>query len=318
MQKQKNKRTGSIIITSLLVTAMLAGVSLLLYPTFANWWNQRTQTTVINEYEQIISKLSNEEHKKVLLEAEEYNREWSKKQSYNAVLTDDELAAYKKVFSFTDNDTMGYIEIPAINVRLAVYQGTDESVLRVGIGHLDWTALPVGGASTHCVLSGHRGLPSARLFTDLPKLVVGDTFTLTVLGELFTYEVDRIETVLPEDIEGLMPVDGRDYCTLMTCTPYGVNSHRILVRGHRIENISSANGRVQANAARVSQMLVALFIGVPVIVVLFFGALITSGVSTRKKRSNKNVKSIPNRDESPPEPQAPAEEPKPDGSDGAE
>ena len=271
---ERMKKIRGKIITGVLVGVMLIGFSLVLYPTAANWWNQKHQTTIIKNYDEIINKLTNEEYRKIIDGAEQYNLEWSKKNTFNTFLTEEEFAVYDKVFSGIDSDAMGYITVPAINVSLAVYQGTDDAVLRVGIGHIDWSALPVGGAGTHCVLSGHTGLPSARLFTDLPKLVVGDTFTLNILDKVYTYEVDQIRIVLPHETEDLLPVPGRDLCTLMTCTPYGVNSHRLLVRGHRIENVNALNGRVQANAMRISQLVVAVFIGFPIILLLFIGALI--------------------------------------------
>lgn len=271
---ERMKKNRGKIVTGILVAAMIIGFSLILYPTAANWWNQKRQTTVMRNYDEIINKLTNEEYRKIIDGAEQYNLEWSKKNTFNTFLTEEEFAVYDKVFSGIDSDAMGYITVPAINVSLAVYQGTDDAVLRVGIGHIDWSALPVGGAGTHCVLSGHTGLPSARLFTDLPKLVVGDTFTLNILDKVYTYEVDQIRIVLPHETEDLLPVPGRDLCTLMTCTPYGVNSHRLLVRGHRIENVNALNGRVQANAMRISQLVVAVFIGFPIILLLFIGALI--------------------------------------------
>lgn len=271
---ERTKKIRGKIVTGVLVALMLIGFSLVLYPTAANWWNQKRQTTVMRNYDEIINKLTNEEYRKIIDGAEQYNLEWSKKNTFNTFLTEEEFAVYDKVFSGIDSDAMGYITVPAINVSLAVYQGTDDAVLRVGIGHIDWSALPVGGAGTHCVLSGHTGLPSARLFTDLPKLVVGDTFTLNILDKVYTYEVDQIRIVLPHETDDLLPVPGRDLCTLMTCTPYGVNSHRLLVRGHRVENANALNGRVQANAMRISQLVVAVFIGFPIMLLIFIGALI--------------------------------------------
>ena len=271
---ERKKKSSSKVLSVALIAVMLAGFSLLLYPTVANWWNRRHQTTVTREYDEIVNKLTNEEYEKILDAAAQYNLEWSQKSERNAYLTDEEHALYKKIFAMTDSDAMGYIQIPSINIQLAIYPGTAESVLRVGVGHLDWTALPVGGPGTHCVLSGHRGLPSARLFTDLPNLVMGDTFTLHILDKIYTYEVDQILIVLPQETDALLPEDGRDFCTLLTCTPYGVNSHRLLVRGHRIENANASTGRVQANAARVSQLLVAVLLGAPILMLLFLGALV--------------------------------------------
>lgn len=162
---------------------------------------------------------------------------------------------------------MGYIEIPSIDVSLPIYHGTDEGVLAVGVGHLEWTSLPVGGESTHCVLSGHRGLPSARLFTDLDQLKEGDYFMLNILDETLTYEVDQIRIVEPEEVEELTIIEGRDLCTLVTCTPYGVNSHRLLVRGHRVDNLEEAvTVRVTADAVEVEPLIVASILLVPTLV----------------------------------------------------
>ena len=170
---------------------------------------------------------------------------------------------------------MGYIEIPTIGVTLPIYHGTDETVLQVAIGHLEWTSLPVGGESSHCVVSGHRGLPSAKLFTDLDKLVVGDVFIFRVLDEILTYEVDQILIVEPHETEALRIEKGKDLCTLITCTPYGVNSHRLLVRGHRIENQEEAVIiRVTADATQIEPVIVAPIVAIPMLLVLLIGLLI--------------------------------------------
>lgn len=315
MQKQKKKKIGNIIITVLLITAMLAGVSLLLYPTFANWWNQRVQSGVLNEYVERTANLSDDQFNEIFERAARYNEDWKKSFSGRMHLNDAEKLEYNSMLN-VGSDAMGYIEIPAIDVRLPIYYGTSEAVLARGVGHLEWSALPIGGEGTHSVLSGHRGLPSARLFTDLPKLIAGDYFIIYILNEVYTYEVDQILIVEPEKTDDLMPVAGQDYCTLVTCTPYGVNSHRILVRGHRTENSQIIkSGRIEANAVQISNMLVALFIGVPVLTALFFGTLITSGVSNRKKRRNKNGKDSASQPEPEPEP-APETQSLPGGEEG--
>lgn len=169
---------------------------------------------------------------------------------------------------------MGYIEIPTIDVSLAVYHGTGESVLQVAVGHIEGSSLPVGGEGTHCVLSGHRGLPSARLFTDLDKMTEGDVFLLHILDDTLAYEIDQILIVEPENTDALKSEEGKDYCTLVTCTPYGVNSHRMLVRGHRVENEKVANIRVTADATRIDAALVAPAIAIPILLILLLGMLI--------------------------------------------
>jgi sortase A len=170
---------------------------------------------------------------------------------------------------------MGYIEVPTIGVTLPIYHGTDEAVLQIAVGHLEWTSLPVGGESSHCVVSGHRGLPSAKLFTDLDKLVVGDLFMFRVLDEILTYEVDQILIVEPHETEALLIQQGKDLCTLITCTPYGVNSHRLLVRGHRVENQEEAQTiRVTADAMQIEPVIVAPIVAIPMLLVLLIGVLI--------------------------------------------
>ena len=170
---------------------------------------------------------------------------------------------------------MGYIEIPEIDVSLPIYHGTEDPVLQVAIGHLEWTSLPVGGESTHCVLSGHRGLPSAKLFTDLDRLVVGDRFRLGVLDQVLTYEVDQILIVEPQDTEALLIEEGKDLCTLVTCTPYSINTHRLLVRGHRVETEKDAkNVRVTSDAIQIEPYLVAPVVAAPILLVLLLGLLI--------------------------------------------
>lgn len=224
------------ISTIILVLLLLAGIAVLLYPTVSDLWNSHTQSRSIVEYNSVVADLSQED----------YEAEFAKADFYNEALNElafpmidyEEIDGYEDVLNVAGNGIMGYIEIPCINVTLPIYHGTDEAVLNVAVGHLEGTSLPVGGESTHCVLSGHRGLPSAKLFTNLDKLAEGDTFTITVLDRLLTYEVDQVLVVEPQNFEDLAVVEGEDYVTLMTCTPYGVNTHRLLVRGRRVENVS--------------------------------------------------------------------------------
>ena len=194
-------------------------------------------------------------------------------------LSDEEKEAYESQLDIDGSGVMGYIKIDKIGVRLPIYHGTQESVLQTSIGHLEGSSLPVGGESAHCMLSGHRGLPSARLFTDIDKLSVGDTWTLNILDQTLTYEVDQIRVVLPTDLKFLEMEDGKDYCTLVTCTPYGVNTHRLLVRGHRVPNVQG-NARVTADALQIEPAYVAPFIGIPIILILIVMLII----ATRKKK----------------------------------
>lgn len=216
----------------LLVAALLLGLSLLLYPSFSDWWNSFHQSRAIRSYTQAVAELDENRFTSLWEEAASYNRTILSRNN-RFVLTEEEQETYSRLLNTEGNGIMGYVEIPAIDVVLPIYHGTEESVLQVAVGHLDWTSLPVGGESTHCVLSGHRGLPSARLFTDLDKLEPGDSFSLHILGEELTYTVSETRVVEPHETEELMILEGEDLCTLVTCTPYGINSHRLLVRGVR-------------------------------------------------------------------------------------
>ena len=190
-------------------------------------------------------------------------------------LSDEQMREYESLLDLSGLGIMGYIEIPEIDCSLPVYHGTEESVLQIAVGHIEWTSLPVGGEGTHCVLSGHRGLPSAKLFTNLDKLEPGDVFLLRILDEVLTYEVDQILIVEPQDTSALQIVKGKDYCTLMTCTPYGVNTHRLLVRGHRIDNIEQAQSvRVTADAVQIEPTLVAPIVAIPILLLLLIALLL--------------------------------------------
>lgn len=254
MKKKKKKENFTNI---LLILILLAGLSLLLYPSVSDYWNSLHQSRAIASYAEKVAELDQEKYDEIWNAAREYNESLIKRT--NKYLQDEEQKeAYEKLLDVSGLGVMGYIEIPSINCSLPIYHGTEEAVLQFAIGHLEWSSLPVGGESSHCVLSGHRGLPSARLFTDLDKLEEGDTFLLRVLDETLTYEVDQILIVEPEETEGLEIVEGEDYCTLVTCTPYGINSHRLLVRGHRVETQAGAQSiRVTADAMQIDTKIVA-------------------------------------------------------------
>ena len=254
--------------TILLVFILLIGLSLLLYPSVSNYWNSFHQTRAIATYAENVAKLDNNQYDQLWEEARAYN-EALRFRSNPYFLSEEQKAQYESLLDVSGLGVMGYIEIPEIDVSLPIYHGTEESVLQVAVGHLDWTSLPVGGESTHCVLSGHRGLPSAKLFTNLDKLQTGDIFMLRILDDVLTYEVDQILIVEPQETGALRIEEGKDYCTLVTCTPYGINTHRLLVRGHRIENVKEANkARVAADAVQIEPLIVAPAIATPMLLLL--------------------------------------------------
>lgn len=275
---KKNK-----IVFILLIVVLLAGLSLLLYPFVSDYWNSLHQSRAIATYVDAVAKLDNDA----------YEEWWKEAQAYNAALIknqnrfqpgEDEKEAYEKLLDISGHGIIGYVEVPSISVTLPIYHGTDEEVLQVAIGHIEGSSLPVGGPSTHCVISGHRGLPSSRLFTDLDQLVEGDVFILRVLDEVLTHEVDQIRIVEPDDISLLGIEEGRDFCTLITCTPYGVNSHRLLVRGHRVENQKAVDTlRITADAMLIDPRLMAPIIAAPILPVLLLLALLQA---RRRKKTN--------------------------------
>ncbi len=254
--------------TIVLVILLLIGLSLLLYPTVSDYWNSFHQTRAIATYAENVAALDNASYDAIWDAARQYNRNLLNRGN-SFLLSEEQKAEYESLLDISGQGVMGYIEIPEIDVSLPIYHGTEDPVLQVAIGHLEWSSLPVGGESTHCVLSGHRGLPSAKLFTNLDKLREGDTFLLRVLDEILTYEVDQILIVEPQDTAALEIAEGEDYCTLVTCTPYGINTHRLLVRGHRIDNIEEVKTvRVTADAVQLEPMLVAPVVAIPMLLIL--------------------------------------------------
>ena len=266
----------------LLVIVLIAGLSLMLYPSFSNWWNSSRQTQVITRYAEAVASLDDEEYEPILESARKYNADLLTR--FNSYLLEGDLEQrYWQELNFSGDGIMGYVEIPGINVMLPIFHGTEETVLQRAIGHLEWSSLPTGGESTHCVISGHRGLPSAKLFTDLDQMVIGDYFLIHVLNETLTYEVDQIRIVLPNETEDLLIQEGEDLCTLFTCTPYGVNTHRLLVRGRRVDNLEETQVvRVTADAVIIEKLVVAPFVLAPILLVMFIILLIPS--PKKKKR----------------------------------
>lgn len=266
--------------TILLIVIFFIGLSLLLYPSFADYWNSLTQSRAIASYIEQVSSIDDDRYAELWNAAYEYNASLLER-SNSYLLSEQQREEYEALLDVSGLGIMGYIEIPSIDVELPIYHGTADSVLQIAAGHLEWTSLPVGGENSHCVLSGHRGLPSARLFTDLDRMSVGDTFMLHVLDETLTYQVDQIRIVLPEETEELLIQEGKDLCTLVTCTPYGVNSHRLLVRGHRVENAAEeVVVRVTADAVVIDKLIVAPFVLAPILLMLLIALLF----GTRKKK----------------------------------
>ncbi|NBK91625.1 class C sortase [bacterium 1XD21-13] len=281
------------LVEMILSLILIAGLCLLLYPTVSDWWNSMHQTRAIASYTEAVENTSEEDLQAMLNAAYAYNERLRSRAS-SFTLNEEEMAEYESLLDLGGSGVMGVIEIPVIKVNLPIYHGTEEEVLQVAVGHITGSSLPVGGTSTHSLLSGHRGLPSARLFTDLDKIVEGDIFTITVLNHKITYQVDQIRIVLPEEVDQLSIVEGEDYCTLITCTPYGVNTHRILIRGRRIENMEGEFA-VHREATRIPSYLVLLAVGLPVLVLIFAGTLIYYQLKRPKKSEKEILEDLKNR-----------------------
>ena len=281
-------------VTLLIIGMLIIGLCIMLYPTIANYWNSFHQTRAISTYMTDVSSMDQESYLKLIEDAQAYNRRLSES-GIRWVMTDEEKAEYEQTLTISDTGIMGYLTIEKIQLMLPIYHGQSEAVLQTSIGHLEGTSLPVGCKSFnrrtgklddpeecgHIVLSGHRGLPSAKLFSNLDKMVEGDTFTLTVLNETYTYEVDQIRIVLPEDLSQITLEKGKDYCTLVTCTPYGINTHRLLVRGHRILNVNG-DGNVVADALLIDKLYIVPFVGFPILVIILVIVILIT--ARRRKR----------------------------------
>lgn len=260
--------------TFILILVFLVGLSLLLYPSVSDYWNALHQSRAVASYAGAVANLDNDIYETLWANAQDYNKNLFRSH-HPLSLTEEEWPEYESQLNVSGNGIIGYIEIPKIKCSLPIYHGTDESVLQIAVGHIEGSSLPVGGENTHCVLSGHRGLPSARLFTDIDQLTEGDTFILRVLDEVLTYEVDQILTVEPDEVDALYIEEGKDYCTLVTCTPYGINTQRLLVRGHRTENAQETGEiRVTADAVPVDPVMVAPLVAVPILLLLFLMLLV--------------------------------------------
>ncbi len=274
--------------TVLLVMMFTVGLSLLLYPTIADAWNRYLGSRAGDAYVAAVSSLSDEDYNKILEDARIYNQELTQKPNpFNP--SEEEHENYMNQLKVKGTDVIGTIKIPVIRANFPIYHGTDEDTLQEAIGHLEGSSLPIGGPSTHTIISGHRGLPSAKLFTDLPELEIGDYFIFEVLDQTITYQVDQIKIVEPNDFTYLQIEEGKDLATLQTCTPYGINSHRLLVRGHRVDNLPDDFVNARSEAVLLNRNVVAIFIGIVIFVVLGMILLIKNVVKKRVGRKDKGV-----------------------------
>lgn len=276
------KKWMSRLMTLLIVVVFVAGLSFLLYPTASNLWNQAHQSRAIATYTEQVEKLDDSSNKEMLKVARKYNKELLKKADHWKLSKKDKKK-YESLLDVSGTGIMGYIEIPKIDCSLPIYHGTDEGALQIAIGHLEGSSLPVGGKSSHCVLSGHRGLPSARLFTDLDQMEEGDTFILNILGHKLAYEVDQIKVVLPEEMSDLEIQEGKDLCTLVTCTPYGINTHRLLVRGHRVKYVETKvqeQKEVSKSKTDIRPVIAGAVAGIVVLFIIIF--------AVRRRRKHRN------------------------------
>ena len=274
-------RNRKIVI--ILTLGFLVGITLLLYPAVSDYWNSKTQTRAIVDYEAVLEYMEPEDYSAIFEQAYDYNRRLFAQR--DPLMYFDEVPGYYEALDVLGHGMIGYLKIDRIDVELPIYHGTSTEVLNVGVGHLEGSSLPVGGESTHSVMSAHRGLPSAKLFTDLDRVELGDTFQITVLDQVLTYQVDQITIVTPTEIDDLKIVEGKDYCTLFTCTPFGINTHRLLVRGIRIETIVEKPVIYVSNDAfRIEPLLVTPVVAAPMLLVFLIHLMIKYRDPEKKKK----------------------------------
>ena len=275
-------------IMLVLTLGFLIGISILLYPAFSDYWNSKTQTRAIVNYESVLEYLEPEDYSAIFQQAYDYNKQLCESE-INPLLYPERFSGYWDTLNMMDFGMIGYLKIDRIGVELPIYHGTSSEVLSYGVGHLEGSSLPVGGESTHSVMSAHRGLPSAKLFTDLDRVELGDTFQITVLDQILTYQVDRIQIIEPDEVEDLKIVEGKDYCTLFTCTPYGINTHRLLVRGIRIETIKEKPVIYVANEGfRIEPMMVTPAVAAPMVLIFLIHLMVKYREPPKKKEGEKN------------------------------
>ncbi len=279
-----------------LILGFLVGICILLYPAFSDFWNSKTQSRAITDYESVLDNLDENDYNAIFERAHAYNK--ALYETNYPLMDYKNVPGYYDTLRITDNDMIGYLKIDRIGVELPIYHGTSDDVLNRGVGHLEGSSLPVGGENTHSVMSAHRGLPSAKLFTDLDRMEIGDTFQIVVLDQVLTYQVDLIKVIEPTDISDLQIIEGGDYCTLFTCTPYGINTHRLLVRGTRIETIKEKPVIYVSNEAfRIEPLLVTPAVAAPMLLVLLIHLLVKYREPPKngqqKKKEEGGTKSAP-------------------------
>ena len=256
-----------------LTLGFLVGICVLLYPAFSDFRNSKTQSRAITDYESVLDNLTAQEYAALIENAHAYNK--ALYETEYPLMDYPSVPGYEEALTVTENGMIGYLKIDRIGVELPIYHGTSEAVLNKGVGHLEGSSLPVGGENTHSVMSAHRGLPSSKLFTDLDRLERGDTFQIVVLDEILTYQVDSIKIIEPDNVSDLQIIKGGDYCTLFTCTPYGINTHRLLVRGVRIETIKEKPIIYVSNEAfRIEPLLVTPAVAAPMLLGLLIHLLV--------------------------------------------
>ena len=255
-------------VTIILLIVFFVGLSVLLYPSLSSFWNSKTQSEAIVDYESMLAQFKPEDYTAIFAEADAYNQKL--RTLGDPFAEHNLLTEYYDILDVSGTGMMGYITVPKISQELPVYHGTSDGVLSVAVGHVEGTSIPVGGNSTHSVVSAHRGLPTAVLFTHLDRMEIGDTFYFTILDRTITYEVDQIRIVEPNDTSLIQIVDGKDYCTMLTCTPYGINTHRLLVRGHQVDETQTRNIYIANEAYRIEPVVVMPFVALPIITVLLF------------------------------------------------
>ena len=263
------RRTTAILLT----LGFLVGICILLYPAFSDFWNSKTQSRAISDYESVLDNLDENEYSAIFERAHAYNK--ALYETNYPLMDYKNVPGYYDTLRITDNDMIGYLKIDRIGVELPIYHGTSEKVLNKGVGHLEGSSLPIGGENTHSIMSAHRGLPSSKLFTDLDRMEKGDTFQIIILDQVLTYQVDQIKVITPTEVEDLQIIEGGDYCTLFTCTPYGINTHRLLVRGVRIETIKEKPVLYVSNEAfRIEPLLVTPAVAAPMLLAFLIHLLV--------------------------------------------
>ena len=296
-KNHSNKKNSGLISTIILVAIFLVGLSVLLYPTISDFWNEKKQSKAIMNYNELLVDLTAEDFSNHFSRAEEYNKKLGRI-SFPFLGYSELQEEYNSALDVNGDGMMGYITIEKIKVQLPIYHGTSDKVLNSAVGHLEGSSLPIGGVGTHSVLSAHRGLPSAKLFTNLDEVEIGDIFTITILDRTITYQVDQILIVLPDELDDLSIERDKDYCTLTTCTPYAINTHRMLVRGTRIENIEDPKKiNILTDAFQVDPLIVTPMVAIPILAGLLIFLIVKSHRDKNRKKVLEKIENDSNKSE---------------------